>query len=338
MAFQDFHEYFDRAHADTHELSERQTEFLATLETLILAVAFLPEIAAATTVLGALAGVGTVLGGAAAISTGIVLGLDIVGVIHLSESDFDAVKLTNHIAGNQFTMLGGTLGYAIDGEYGMETGIAAGQLTGIIFDASDTLHSAGEAQDLEHWEPTLFHIAQLVKEVREMPISGHEEHPSAGKRIHSEYMDSESMAHDLIHQPGRVTKPIAQPVTDQHPQLAAKENANRQTKLGQSIFGISHTPTSYPPPTHHPDSQPPPPAPTPITAPKPVPVVPVKIPSPSGPTTPLPPLQTPVPHITSIRISLTPSYVGGGDSSENMPRVPSVPDDFEPGPVIRRPL
>jgi hypothetical protein len=320
---QDFNEFIARSDGATASLSERDVELLLTLGTFILAVALLPEAAAATSVLATLAAVGSVFGIGTSFGLGLILAFDALGVIRLNESEFDGVKLTNHLAGNMFTVLGGTLGFAVDGEYGMQTGITGGELTGIMFDGSDTIKAVMELKDFRY---AALHIVQLAKELKELPSTSEGEHGRVGQHSWHADLNAESITKDMIYQITRIARPITQKATDQPPARPAEDNAASQVKRDRSFYGMPQGPT-YPP------------SPAPATqAPLPFPGPPSAPPS-SGPPAALAP--KPPPPSAALRSffpgNLMPSYLGGTEPSESPPEVPSIPDAPEPGPQIPGP-
>jgi hypothetical protein len=290
--------------------TELALELLTTIVSGAITFALLPGAAAGIGVLGAVAGVSAALSSASSILTATILTFELFGA---RKMDVEAAKFVGRFTGNPFSVTLGTIGMLIDGEYGFETGITAGELVEILYDLHDLNEVAmqGEEKTLHPLSKTIsvpIHFTQLAKELREFPPTPEAQHPLSSRHQLQEELNAYSMAKNLIESPIRVAKPAVAMVTDRPSVPPSVANADYQIKLDRLIFGAPTDPI-YTPVVQHPMAS---------VTPRPTPRLPKGIPNaPSAPTS--------TADSGTIRVDtpLLPDYLGGSE--------PSDPDNPPPG-------
>jgi hypothetical protein len=253
---------------------------------------------------------------------GTVMAFDVVGLHKLSDDDFKTVKLARRFAGSPYTILGGTLGKTIDDDYGFETGVTAGEFSGILIDINDVMKMSFEHDGSSDVQ---IHVFEILKELRELPSSSEEEHVRPGAHIWAAHLNPESMTKDMLEQGSRVSRPAVQIVTDRAPTLPSEDNAAAQIKLDRHIFETPPNPIYSPQATEA--------APVPASAQIQPPAAPQHVPT--SPTIPAP-IQAPraaaatatyLRDLAAFVGYLMPEFLGGNEPSDEPPYSAAIPED-----------
>jgi hypothetical protein len=317
---QELNESLGKASQESSALTEQQLELLSAVVTAGLVMALLPEITVAASIgVAALLAIGPVtaaLALAAAVSLGSVYALDVLGLIHLTKEDQRLVKFTGRLFGNPFSIVLGAVGQYVDGDYGLETGVSAGGFVNFLYDTNDAIEAIMKSPtNILH---DGFYASQLVKELSELSSASNGEHVWSGRHIWSEHLNSDSMTRDMLEKIARTSKPLTAKVTENPQPKPSQDNANAQKRIDRHVFDTPQNPPYSPqyrttPVVPKPDPKPDPPKPDPKPKPKPDP--PKPDPKPDLKPDPNPTLKY-----------LMPDWLGGSDSSDSPPPVPTIPD------------
>ena len=312
LAIEQLNEHLTRAKSEDAPISAVALGLLGAVVTGALAIAVLPELAAGVGFMAAIAAFGTGLTLAGSGAAAVVLSLDLMSLIRLHKEDLEIVEFVTAFSSSPYTIVGGTLGAAIDGEYGFETGATAGGLIGIMFDVNDMLDALRKLREegngfFSSTAMLALHSAVLAKEIKEMPSTAEQEHIFSRHTAEVE-LNATSMSRNLLEKPIRNPNPIVAPVTDRQPLSSSTDAVVSQIQLDRLIHG---TPVDW------------------LLTPIAVNSLPVPSPSPSPTPSPSP---IPQPTLASAYPSLLPDYLGGIVPTVR-PAPPPVGDAFLPDDI-----
>jgi len=306
---QELQEALAKASQTAAPLTESNLELLSAVTAGVIAFTLLPgaavalaaltpEVAVGVAAMATIAAISATLAAASSFVTATVLTMDVLGIGHVSESDRETTKLAGRYAGNAFTVTLGSIGLLVDGDYGFETGVTAGEFGGILMDSNDAIEAALKNEDV------LLHLIQLQQELKEFGLAPHGEHVLSGQHIWADHLNAESMTKDLIEHPARTPKPAVILATDRPPARPSADNLAAQIKLERCVFTPPLDPTYSP---------------VPVPAPAPAPATP-------SPRAPAPASPAPRPRASATPISprtrgpwntpLLPDYLGGAEPAQ----------------------
>jgi len=199
QGIQELNEAVAAATQGTAELTERDWELLGTVGNLALAIAALAalpeESAAAIGAVTAIAAVGATLGIASSVMSGTVLAFDVLGINSPNERDHQLTELIIGYTSNPFSVVLGSTGYIVEGDYGFESGVTVGEFGNILFDANEYQNSILERKD------SSLVLLQLLKEIVDF------KHSTLEKLSQGEDLNADSMIKNMIEYPARVSTP-----------------------------------------------------------------------------------------------------------------------------------
>lgn len=312
---QELQEALSRARSEHGALSDHNLELLSVVVTAAVAIALIPEEALIGTV-AALGAVGLTLAIASSIAVGTVLSIDLLGG-KLSETQRESVILVKDLTSNPYSLLGGTAGYMIDGDYGMRTGVTAGAFMNIIAEADDAFAALGK-KDEGVFKKGL-HFFSIIKEMWEVPSSSGAEHPGKEPSFMTESALPEAMIRDLLRQPVKLQKPMVSPAFSGKSSTVSSDQRASETAIGRTFFEAPTAPSPSSPPEMSPPPPVPPPAPPSPTLPPPdPPPAPTQPGSSTSPSSPEPSQALPSSPISSVGSSSSSSVGGSGGGSAGL--------------------
>ena len=338
-------ESLNRSIASNALLTDAQLELLGSITVLTIGMVFLPELAAVIvgeSVLLSILGMSAALGLGTPVAMAPIFALDVLGLTGHREQDTKVIQLAAKLTGNAFSLIGGTIGAAVDGQYGLEVGATAGQYANFIAQFSPNIQSIVEAKGA--YKITMHSLDFIKGIIDEFPADAESEHINPGQHLWATHLSGSAIADDMAgHFPGHsqpTVSSITEPRLSTNTEVRIDEQRITDIELYEQISVPRRTTNAVPTSSFIPRPLPNTP-PQPIASPqepppwwlRPPPSTPSPPKPPQNPTAPptsTPPPVTVTPAAPNYYYLRPPVSFGGGETSVPTGEVTSTPNTNSP--------